>query len=169
MNISLKALYLAARLVKNPNTKTAATAVLKAAKQRRVTHQTALSIMMKYDDAHKPSPPESSDDASSDDASSSDDKSSDPDDSDTPEQFWQRSLSNMAGYAIALQAQWTRDFGDDWEKFEVPSDLVTLAKQAANAWAEVAAKLSKSTTSSAVTAAAERAEARAKAKAKVTT
>jgi hypothetical protein len=79
---------------------------------------------------------------------------SEPDADDTPEQTWQRSLSNAAGEAVALRAYWTRIFGD-WQKFKAPSDLVTLAKQAATAWVELAADLSKS---SAVKSAADRAE-----------
>jgi hypothetical protein len=58
----------------------------------------------------------------------------------TLEQYWQRSLGNHAGDAIAMEALWTKEFGD-WEKFKAPSDLVTLAKQAAKAWADLAAKL----------------------------
>jgi len=53
---------------------------------------------------------------------------------------WQHSLANLAGDAIAMPAYWTREFGD-WKKFKAPSDLVTLAKQAAEAWAEVASNL----------------------------
>jgi len=61
-------------------------------------------------------------------------------DCDTPEQFWQRSLSNLAGDAIAMRAYWTRQFGE-WEKFEVPSNLVTVAEQAADAWTKLAATI----------------------------
>jgi hypothetical protein len=59
---------------------------------------------------------------------------------DRPQDFWQRSLSNLAGDAISMRAFWTRQFGD-WEKFDAPSDLVTLAQQAAEAWQEVAQEL----------------------------
>jgi hypothetical protein len=61
-------------------------------------------------------------------------------DCDTPEQFWERSLGNLAGDAISMRAFWNREFGE-WEKFEVPSSLVTLAKQAAKVWTELAADL----------------------------
>jgi hypothetical protein len=54
---------------------------------------------------------------------------------------WQRSLANAAGDAIALRAFWNRAFGNWWHEFKVPSDLVTLAKQAASAWTELAAEL----------------------------
>jgi ParB-like nuclease domain len=63
-------------------------------------------------------------------------------DGNTPEQRWQHALGNIAGEAVALRAFWTRIFGD-WEKYDCPSDLVTLAKQAAQAWTELAADLSK--------------------------
>jgi hypothetical protein len=53
---------------------------------------------------------------------------------------WQRSLANLAGDAIAMPAYWTREFGD-WKKFKAPSDLVTLAIQAAKAWTELARQL----------------------------
>jgi hypothetical protein len=61
-------------------------------------------------------------------------------DCDTPEQFWQHSLSNLAGDAVSMRAFWTRQFGK-WEKFAVPSELVTLAKQAADAWSTLAKTL----------------------------
>jgi hypothetical protein len=61
-------------------------------------------------------------------------------DCDTPQDFWQRSLSNLAGDSITMEALWKRLFGD-WEKFEVTSDLVTLAEQAAEAWSKLAANL----------------------------
>jgi hypothetical protein len=41
-----------------------------------------------------------------------------------------------------VMALWKRLFGD-WEKFEVTSDLVTLAEQAAEVWNKLAGKLSK--------------------------
>lgn len=47
---------------------------------------------------------------------------------DGDEDFWRRSLGNMAGDAVSLKDQWTRQFGN-WERFEVTSDLVTLARQ----------------------------------------
>lgn len=61
-------------------------------------------------------------------------------DCETPEEFWQRSLSNLASDAISMRAFWTRQFGE-WKKFKVPSDLVTLAEQAAEAWATLARQL----------------------------
>lgn len=62
------------------------------------------------------------------------------DDFDTPEDFWQRSLGNMAGEAISLEDFWSDKFGD-WRKFQVTSDLVTLAKQASEAWGKLAKSL----------------------------
>jgi Winged helix-turn-helix DNA-binding len=53
---------------------------------------------------------------------------------------WQRSLGNVAGDAVALRAFWTREFGD-WQTFEAPSSPVTLAKQAAEAWTQLARDL----------------------------
>jgi hypothetical protein len=66
-------------------------------------------------------------------------------DCETPEQFWQTSLSNAAGDAIAMRAYWTRQFGD-WQIFEVPTTLVTLVKQAAAEWLELAKTLERRTT-----------------------
>jgi hypothetical protein len=63
-------------------------------------------------------------------------------DCDTLEQYWQRSLGNLAGDAISMRSFWTREFGK-WQKFEAPSSLVTLAKQAAKVWTELAAELAK--------------------------
>jgi hypothetical protein len=56
---------------------------------------------------------------------------------DTAEEHWQRSLGNLAGDAISMRAFWTREFGH-WEKFKAPSSLRTLARQAAQAWTELA-------------------------------
>jgi hypothetical protein len=64
-------------------------------------------------------------------------------DCNTQEDFWHRSLANMAGEAISLPAYWTQQFGDDWEKFEVPSHLITLAKQAAETWNDIVESLEK--------------------------
>jgi hypothetical protein len=64
----------------------------------------------------------------------------DVEDIDTPEQFWQRSLGNLASDSIAMRAAWRRQFGA-WEKFETPSDLITLAKRAAEAWSVLADEL----------------------------
>jgi hypothetical protein len=58
-------------------------------------------------------------------------------DCDTPQEYWQRSLSNLAGNTIAMPAYWTREFGE-WEKFERPSSLRTLTRQAANALTKLA-------------------------------
>jgi hypothetical protein len=58
-------------------------------------------------------------------------------DCDTPQDFWQRSLGVMAGDAIAMRASWSRLYSD-WEEFEVTSELVTLAKQAADEWSKLA-------------------------------
>lgn len=60
----------------------------------------------------------------------------------TREEHWQRSLGNLAGDAISMPAFWTRQFGD-WETFAVPSELVTLAKQAAEVWSKLANDLEK--------------------------
>lgn len=58
-------------------------------------------------------------------------------DCNTQQEQWHRSLSNMAGEAISLSAYWTQQFGKDWQKFEVSSEVLTLAKQAAEAWNEI--------------------------------
>jgi hypothetical protein len=56
------------------------------------------------------------------------------------EERWRNSLAAHAGEAIAMRARWKREFGA-WQKFKVPSDLVTLAQQAAKEWGELAAHL----------------------------
>jgi hypothetical protein len=53
---------------------------------------------------------------------------------------WTMSVSNHAGEALAMDAYWTHLFGD-WRRFESSSTLVTLAKQASEAWTELHAKL----------------------------
>jgi hypothetical protein len=52
----------------------------------------------------------------------------------TRQEFWQRSVFNMAGEAVSLTAYWKQQFGSDWEKFEVPSDMLTLVRQAVEEW-----------------------------------
>lgn len=63
-------------------------------------------------------------------------------DCETPQDHWQLSLSNLAGDAASMEAFWTRQFGD-WKKFEVTSELVTLAEQAAKTWTQLASALTK--------------------------
>jgi hypothetical protein len=63
-----------------------------------------------------------------------------PEDGETRQDFWQRSLSNLAGEAISLRAYWTKHFGE-WEKFDKPKEIKTLAMQAMAAWADIAAQL----------------------------
>jgi DNA-binding Lrp family transcriptional regulator len=62
-------------------------------------------------------------------------------DRETPEQFWQCSLGNMAGEAVSLESYWTKQFGPEWKQFRASSDLVTLAKQAAEACAKIAERV----------------------------
>jgi hypothetical protein len=59
----------------------------------------------------------------------------------TQQERWHRSLSNMAGEAILLPAYWTQQFGKDWQTFEVSSDVLTLAKLAAEAWNDIVENL----------------------------
>jgi hypothetical protein len=60
---------------------------------------------------------------------------------DTEEARWQGSAANMLGDVLAMRAFWTREFGAGWQKFEVPSSIVTLAKQAAKELEKLAAGL----------------------------
>jgi hypothetical protein len=62
------------------------------------------------------------------------------DDDGNDEESWQLSLGTSAGEAVALRASWRREFGN-WERFATPSSLITLATQAATAWADLAAEL----------------------------
>ena len=61
-------------------------------------------------------------------------------DCETQEQNWQHSLSSLAGDVISARAYWSRQF-PGWETFKAPSELVTLAKQAAKAWSELASAI----------------------------
>jgi hypothetical protein len=60
----------------------------------------------------------------------------------TPQERWQGSLDFMAAEAIALPAYWRKTFGE-WKEFEVSSASVTLAQQAAEAWAQIAEDVTK--------------------------
>jgi hypothetical protein len=62
------------------------------------------------------------------------------DDDGDDEESWQLSLGTSAGEAVALRALWRHEFGN-WEQYEPPSELVTLAEQAAIAWAELVNEL----------------------------
>jgi hypothetical protein len=55
----------------------------------------------------------------------------------TKQEQWHRSASVMASEAASLPAYWMQQFGKHWETFDVPSDVLTLAKQAAEAWNEI--------------------------------
>jgi hypothetical protein len=57
------------------------------------------------------------------------------------EEDWRRSVASLAGDMIAMRASFKKEFGDAWETFSVDSALVTLAKQAATVWTELAAEL----------------------------
>ena len=59
-------------------------------------------------------------------------------DCDTPEDFWYRGIRSRAGDAIAGASLSHLIGHGDWTKFRVTSELVTLAKQAAEAWNELA-------------------------------
>ena len=61
-------------------------------------------------------------------------------DCETAAEHWQRSAANLAGDSISMRPYWTRQFGE-WEKFDVPTSLVTLAKEAAKEWAQLACDL----------------------------
>jgi hypothetical protein len=60
-------------------------------------------------------------------------------DCDTEEDFWRRAIMSAAGDAIAIASSegWKRNYGD-WTKFKVTSELLTLVKEAAEAWAKLA-------------------------------
>jgi hypothetical protein len=62
-----------------------------------------------------------------------DDGTDGADQGDGPQQFWERSLANVAGVAISLEASWTRQHGAAWRDFPVSRDLATLAREAADA------------------------------------
>jgi hypothetical protein len=65
------------------------------------------------------------------------------DEGDTGEEQWHRSVENLAGESVALQAMWTRIFGKNWKTYSVPSELATLAREAADAWKQIASDLDK--------------------------
>lgn len=59
------------------------------------------------------------------------------------QEFWQNSLSSMAGDAISLSAYWTQQFGN-WQQFEPTAEMVVLATQAAETWNEIVETMIKS-------------------------
>jgi hypothetical protein len=63
------------------------------------------------------------------------------DEVDDPERLWDRSVSNLAGDAITMEASWTRQHGAAWRDFPVSRDLATLAREAAAAWTSLAEQL----------------------------
>lgn len=58
----------------------------------------------------------------------------------TDQERWQRSVMNMAGEAVSLPAYWSQQFGD-WKTFPITTDLITLARQAADVWTTLATDL----------------------------
>lgn len=56
------------------------------------------------------------------------------------EERWQNSAANFFGDVIAMQAYWDKNF-EGWKQFEVPSHIKTLAREAATAFAALAAKV----------------------------
>ena len=61
-----------------------------------------------------------------------------------PEDFWANALMYAAGESIAItdEKTWEKQWGN-WTKFKAPSQLVTLAEQAAEGWMQAASKLRK--------------------------
>lgn len=59
-----------------------------------------------------------------------------PDPNQQPEPRWQRSVSNLAGDIVSIRAFWSKEFGEQWKKFDVPSDLLKLILQASKEWTE---------------------------------
>ena len=55
----------------------------------------------------------------------------------TLEQRWQWSAMNHLSDIVVMFAYWDREFGKDWQKFERPSALVTLAKEADAAFSQL--------------------------------
>jgi hypothetical protein len=70
-----------------------------------------------------------------------DDGTDGADQGDGPQQFWERSLANVAGIAISLEEFWTRQHGAAWRDFPVSRDLATLARKAADVWSSLAEQL----------------------------
>jgi hypothetical protein len=54
------------------------------------------------------------------------------------EDRWQNSAASILGDILARRAYWDRLFGKGWEKFEKPTSLVALAKQAVDEFAKLA-------------------------------
>jgi len=62
------------------------------------------------------------------------------DEEQSPTENWQRSMATAAGDILARPALWKKMY-PGWEKFEVTSDMVTLAKQATQAWGKLTKQL----------------------------
>ena len=183
LNVSLTALYFLVEQESGEYDEEIRNAVIEAAKTGRVTYQMAVQIAKDTANALREAQPAEkgrnkiasaqNDDADHADADEVPDEadeavigpeattlSPEDDEDDAVEERWQGSLGNYAADATAMCAAWKRDFGD-WENFDCPSDLMTLAKQAAQAWTELVAHLSKSKATDVVKSAADRAEAKA--------
>ena len=59
------------------------------------------------------------------------------DDCTTEQERWQRSVMNMAGEAVSLPAYWSLQF-PNWKAFPITTDLIKLARQAADVWTALA-------------------------------
>ena len=72
----------------------------------------------------------------------------DPDDiyaaepGDGPEQFWPRSIENMCGTILSRRAFWDRNY-PDWRKYQLPSHLKTLVREAATEMLALTAAVTK--------------------------
>jgi hypothetical protein len=53
---------------------------------------------------------------------------------------WHLSLGVLAGEAVAMRSFWDKEF-ENWRTFEVTSDILTLAKQARDAWSSLIGEL----------------------------
>ena len=67
--------------------------------------------------------------------------SQDREDGPPPQERWQNSFSNLAVAISARSALWTHLFGEDWERFEVSSELASLVKQANEDWTRIGVRV----------------------------
>jgi hypothetical protein len=65
-----------------------------------------------------------------------------PDQEATTEDRWTWSVQNIASDVVSCDPHWNREF-PDWESYKLPSDVLQLVKEAAEAWEKLKSKLLK--------------------------
>ncbi len=105
-----------------------------------ITRKEVMDLIPRKKPKPDPEPDDDEDEEDGEDDQPNDDDDDDDGPGDGPPEFWQRSIANAAGTVISLPAFWNKEY-PGWMKFPVDTDVVTLAKEAIEAWGNILSHL----------------------------